>query len=86
MQKKIIYKLTEESSENINGNELLYSETLDIISSSDNNKTSHSCIVYIALFSLFLIIDISMAIYIYFLLYFKNISTNPFGCLNINGY
>ena len=86
-RKKIIDKLTEECSENINGNEMLYNETLDIISSSDN-KTSNSCIVYIILFSVFLIISISMAIYVYFFLYLKNKSTNShyLGCLNINGY
>ena len=44
---------------------MLYNETLDIISSSDN-KTSNYCIVYIVLFSVFLIINISMAIYIFF--------------------
>ena len=67
---------------------MLYNETLDIISSSDNNKTSNSCFVYIVLFSAFLIINISMAIYVYLFLYFKNISANPhyFGCLNINRY
>ena len=65
-------KLIEECSENINGNEMLYNETLDIISSSDNNKTSDSCIVYIVLFFVFLIINISMAIYVYFFLYLKN--------------
>ena len=48
-RKKIIDKLTEECSKNINGSEMLYNETLDIISSSDN-KTSDSCIVYIVLF------------------------------------
>ena len=46
-------KFAEECSENINGNEMLYNETLDIISSSDNNKTSNSCIVYLVLFSVF---------------------------------
>ena len=51
--KKIIDKLIEECSENIDENEILYNETLDIISSSDNNKTSDSCIVYIVLFSCF---------------------------------
>ena len=66
---KVIDKLIEECSENIDENKTLYNETLDIISSSDNNKTSDSCIVYIVLFSLFLIINISMAIYVYFLLY-----------------
>ena len=87
-RKKIIDKLVEECSENIDGNEILYNETLDIISSSDNNKTSGSCIVYILLFSVFLTISISMAIYVYFFLYLKNRSTNShyFSCLNINGY
>ena len=47
-------------------------ETLDIISSSDNYKTSDSCIVYIVLFSVFLVINISMAIYAYFFLHLKN--------------
>ena len=67
---------------------MLFNETLDIISSSDNNKTSGSCIVYIILFSVFLIINISMAIYVYFSLYLKNRSTNSkyFSYLNINGY
>ena len=67
---------------------MLYDETLDIISSSDNNKTSDSCIVYIVLFSVFLIINISMAIYVYLFIYLKNKSTDPlyFGCLNINDY
>ena len=66
---------------------MLYNATLDIISSSDN-KTSDSCIVYIILFSVFLIINMSMAIYVYFFLYLKNKLTNSqyFGCLNINGY
>ena len=66
---------------------MLYNETLDIISSSDN-KTSDSCIVYIILFSVFLIINISTAIYVHFFLYLKNKSTNShyFGCLNINSY
>ena len=65
-RKKIIDKLVEECSENIDGNEMLYNETLDIISSSDNNKRSGSCVVYMILFSEFLIISISMAISVYF--------------------
>ena len=67
---------------------MLYNETLDIISSSDNNKTCDSCIVYIVFFSVFLIINISMAIYVYFFLYLKNRLTNShyFGCLNVTGY
>ena len=59
-----------------------YNETLDIISSSDNNKISNYCIVLIVLSSVFLIINISMGSYTYFFLYLKNRSTNLyyFGC------
>ena len=66
---------------------MLYNGTLDFISSSDS-KTSDSCVVYIILFSVFLLISISVAIYFYLFLYLKNRSTNShhFGCLNINGY
>ena len=60
-RKKIIEKLVEECSENIDGNEMLYNETLDISSSSDN-KASDSCVVYIILFSVFLIISISITL------------------------
>ena len=86
MQKKIIDKFAEECNENVDGNEMLYNETLDIILSSD--KKTDSCIVYIILFSVFLIINIYMAIYVYLFIYLKNKSTNfhHFGCLNINGY
>ena len=44
-REKIIDNLVEECSENIDGTEMLYNETLDIISSNDS-KTSNSCIVY----------------------------------------
>ena len=86
-RKKIIDILVEECSGNIDENEMLYDETLDIISSSDN-KTSDSCIVYIVIFSVFLIIGISMAIYVYFFFYLKKKSSNShyLGCLNVNGY
>ena len=73
--------LTEKCEKNIN-------ETLDTILLSDNNnKTFNSCIVYIVLFSVFLIMNISMAIYLYFFLYLKNKSTNfhYFGYFSING-
>ena len=66
-RKKIIDKLVEECSGNIDGNEMLYNGTLDLISLNDN-KICNSCVAYIILFSVFLIINISMAIYVYFLL------------------
>ena len=53
---------------------MLYYETLDVIPSRDN-KTCDSCVVYIILFSVFLIISTSRAIYVYFFLYLKNRST-----------
>ena len=61
----MIDKLVEECSENIDGNKLLYNETLDIISSSDN-KTSDSCVVYIILFTVFLIVYLWLFIFISF--------------------
>ena len=87
-RKKIIDNLIEECSEIIDENKMLFNETLDIISSRDNKKTSDSCIVYIILFSVFLMMNISMAIYVYFFLYLKNKSTNShyFGCLKVNSY
>ena len=86
-RKKIIEKLIEECSENIAKNKMFHNGTLDITSSIDN-KNSDFCIAYIVLFSVFLIINISIAIYAYFFLCLKNLSTNPhyFRCLNINGY
>ena len=45
--KKIIDKLIEECSENIDEKKMLFNEILDIISSCDNNKASDSCIVYV---------------------------------------
>ena len=45
-RKKIIDKLGEQCSENIDGNEMLYNKTLDVIPSSDN-KTCDSYVVYI---------------------------------------
>ena len=80
-RKKIIDKLlkiVEECSENIDGNEMLYNETLDIIPSSDN-KTSNSCVVYITLFSLFLIIiNIKSRTYYFYndLINIKNFNNN----------
>ena len=70
-RKNITDKLVEECSENIDGIEMLYNETLDIIS-SNNNNTSHSGIVYTVLFVIFLMTNICMCcIFIYFHWYLK---------------
>ena len=65
-RKKIVDKLIEECSENIDENKMFCNETLDIISSSDN-KATDSCIVHIVLFSVFLIkIYLWLFMFIYF--------------------
>ena len=51
-RKIITDKLVEECSENIDGNEMLYNETLDIISLGDN-KTCNSSVVSIIFFLCF---------------------------------
>ena len=48
-KKRIIDKLVEESSENIDGNEMLYNETLNAIPLNVYKKACNSCMVYIVL-------------------------------------
>ena len=45
MQKKLVDKLVEEFSGNIDGNEMIYNETLN-----DCKKVCNSCTIYIVLF------------------------------------
>ena len=86
-RKKIFDKLVEECSENIDGNEMLYNETLDVIPLNVYKKVCSSCIVCIVLFVVFLIESICICcVFIYFYWYLKedNISTNfCVGYLNI---
>ena len=71
-RKKIIDKLVEECSENIDGNEMLYNETLDVISFNVYKKVCSSCMVYIVLFVVFLITAISICcVFVYFYWYLK---------------
>ena len=71
-RKKTIDKLDEECSENIDGNEMLYNETLNAIPLNVYKKVCNFCMIYIVLFVVFLIIDISIAIYVYLFRYLKN--------------
>ena len=64
--KRIIDKLVEECSENIDGNEMLYNETLDVIPLNVYKKMCSSCMVYIVLFALSLIASICIC-YILFI-------------------
>ena len=61
-RKKLIDKLLEERSENIDGNEMIYNVTLN-----DYEKVCNSCTIYIVLFviAFLMIISISSA-YFYF--------------------
>ena len=66
-KKRIIYKLVEECSENINENEMLYNETLNAIPLNVYKKVCNSCMVYIVLFVVFLITSICICnVFIYF--------------------
>ena len=57
---RIVDKLAEECSENIDGNEMIDNKTV-------NAKVCHSCTIYIVLFVIFLIIGISISsVFIYF--------------------
>ena len=83
-RKRIIDILFEECSENIDGNEMLYNETLDVIPLNVYRKVCSSCMVYIVLFVVFLITSICVFIYFYWYLKKDNISTNfNVGYLNI---
>ena len=72
--KRLIDKLVEECSENIDGNKMLYDETLDVTPLNVYKKVCNSCIIYVILFDVFFIISkcISSA-FIYFYWYLKKI-------------
>ena len=70
-RKRLIDKLVEECSENIDGNEMLYNEilnviSLDAISLNVYKKVCNACTIYIVLFAVFFITNI-----IYFHWYLK---------------
>ena len=76
-RKRIIDKSVEECSKNIDENEMLYNETLDVISLNAipfnvYKKVCNSCMVYIVLFVVFLITSICICcVFIYFYWYLK---------------
>ena len=69
---KLVDKLVDKCSENINGNEIIYNETLN-----DYEKVCNSCIIYIVLFviAFLIIIGISSA-YFYIHLYLERSETS----------
>ena len=71
-RQKIVDKLVEECSENIDENEMIYNKTMNAIPFNVNAKVCNSCMIYIALFFIFLIISISISsAFIYFHCYLK---------------
>ena len=83
-RKRLIDKLVEGCSENVDGNEMLYNETLDVISLSTTPLNVYkilcnSCTIYIVLFVVFFIIGIcisSVFIYFHWCLKKDNVSIN----------
>ena len=76
-RRRIIDKLVEECSENTDGNEMFYNETLDVISLNAvplnvYKKVCGSCAVFIVLFAIFFITSICIwSAFIYFHWYLK---------------
>ena len=71
-RKRLIDRLAEESSENIDGNKIIYNGTLNPIPLNDYEKICNSCTVYIALLVIFFIVSVSISsVFIYFHWYLK---------------
>ena len=69
---KLVDKLVEECSQNIDGNKMLHNETLDVIPLNDYKKVCNSCTIYIVLFTVFFITSICISsVFIYFQWYLK---------------
>ena len=72
--KKLIDKLVEECSKNIDGNEMIYNETLN-----GDGRLFNSCTIYIVLLVIFFVITIGInSAFIYFYWYSKRVNTNTF--------
>ena len=83
-KKRIIDKLVEECSENIDGNEMLYNETLNAIQLNVYKKVFNYCTVCVVLFIIFLITSICICcIFIYFHWYLKKLTWPLFLVLDI---
>ena len=83
-KKRIIDKLVEECSENIDGNEMLYNETLNAIQLNVYKKAFNYCTVCVVLFIIFLITNICICcIFIYFHWYLKKLTWPLFLVLDI---
>ena len=71
-RRKIVDKLLEECSKNIDGNEMLHNETLNVIPLNVYKKACNSCTIYIVLFAVFFLTGICISTFFYlFSLVFK---------------
>ena len=69
---KLVDKLVEECSDNIDGNKMLHNETLNVIPLNDYKKVCNSCTIYIVLFAVFFITSILISsVFSYFQWYSK---------------
>ena len=69
---KLVDKLVEECSENINGDKMLHNEILDVIPLNDYKTSFNSCTIYIVLFAVFFITSICISsVFIFFQWYLK---------------
>ena len=76
-RKRLVKKLIEECSENIDGNRLIYNRTLN-----GYGNLCNSCTIYIALLVIFFIISIGISCaFVYFYWYLKKSDTDV---ININ--
>ena len=71
-RKRLIDKLVEECSDNIDGNKMIYNGTVNPIPLNDYGKICNSFTVYIVLLLIFFIMSISISsVFIYFQWYLK---------------
>ena len=75
-RKSVIDKLVEEYSENIDGNKMLYNETLDVISLNAilmnvYKKVRGSCTLYVVLFAVFFIRRYALDVFLFLLIFKK---------------
>ena len=69
---KLVDKSVKECSKNIDGNEMLYNDTLDVIPLNNYKKVCNSCTIYMVLFAVFFITTICISsVFINFHWYLK---------------
>ena len=63
----VVDTLVEECTKIVDGNEMLYKETLNTISSDDSSSDCISCTPYIVLFAVFLVTSVMIgSVFVYF--------------------